>query len=282
MLSVLVLACCSQATSATTLIKLVPGQSKDDTRHIYPHKILRLALDATVQSHGPYEIVYGNTHFTRNRTLIELQTGQYVNVHEAPTREEWEKQAIPIYIPVRKGLLGYRLLLIDKKSRSTFENMRAAGDLKELYAGLGEQWSTTKAMDALGFNIVTGNNYEGLFSMLMAGRFDYFPRGVNELFEEYETRKSKYPNMVIEPSKALYIPSPTFFFVSPAFPELADRIEEGMREIINDGTFDLEFSLKFGNYLKLADLGNRQVFKMDNPLLSEQAAKSNEQFRFRH
>ena len=267
---------------ADTIVRLVPGQSNDDTRHLYPHKILRLALDATIATDGPYKIIYNKEYYTRNRALIELQTGQRVNVHEAPTREEWEKQAIPIYIPVRKGLLGYRLLLINKSSKTTFDNIESPDQLKALYAGLGEQWSTTKVMNALGFNVMTGNNYEGLFAMLEADRFDYFPRGLNEVFPEYFARKSKYPEMIIEPSKAIYIPSPTYFFVSPAHPELADRIEKGMNQIIKDGTFDLAFNQEFGDYIESANLPNRRIFKFDNPLLSDKTPTSNAKYWFRN
>ena len=267
---------------AETIVRLAPGQSENDTRHIYPHKILRLAMDATIETDGPYEIVYSKENFTRNRALIALQTGQMINVHEAPTRDDWEKGAIPVYIPVRKGLLGYRLLLIDKSSEATFKNIESADQLKKLYAGLEEQWSITKIMKTLGFNVVTGNNYEGLFGMLAARRFDYFSRGLNEVFPEYAERKSKYPEMIIESSIAIYIPSPTYFFVSPAYPELADRIEKGMHSIIKDGTFELAFNQEFGDYIKSANLARRKVFTFDNPLLSDKTPINNSKYWFQN
>ena len=261
-----------------TVIRLVPGQSDADTRHVFPHKVLRLALDATVSSDGPYKIEYSRAHYTRDRALIELQTGNNVNVHHAPTREEWEKQAIPVYIPIRKGLLGYRLLLVNEKTQSNLDAVESLDDLKSLYAGLGEQWSITKVMDALGFNIVTGNNYEGLFTMLMAGRFDYFPRGLNEVFKEYKARKATYAGMKLEPNLALYIPSPSYFFVSPATPLLADRIERGLNKIIGDGTFDIVFQEEFGADIELANLRNRKIFRLNNPLLSPQTPSEVESY----
>jgi hypothetical protein len=88
--------------------------------------------------------------------------------------------------------------------------------------------------------------------------------------------------MVIEPFLAIYIPSPTYFFVSPAHPELAKRIERGMNAIIEDGTFEIAFNLEFGDYIKLADMSRRKVFTFDNPLLSNMTPISNEKYWFRY
>ncbi len=46
-------------------------------------------------------------------------------------------------------------------------------------------------------------------------KMDYFPRGVNEIFPEFYERSQNFPDMVIEPSMALYLPLPTYIFVSP-------------------------------------------------------------------
>ncbi len=41
--------------------------------------------------------------------------------------------------------------------------------------------------------------------MLNHQRFDYSPRGINEIYPEFEKRESKFPNMIIEQQ---------FFFIS--------------------------------------------------------------------
>ena len=87
--------------------------------------------------------------------------------------------------------------------------------------GLGSQWSTTKILRAAGFNVVAGSSYDGLFWMLDHDRFDVFPRGVNEIFQEIEARRDSLPNLMIEPSLALYVPTPYYFFVSPQTPRLS-------------------------------------------------------------
>lgn len=76
---------------------------------------------------------------SRKRSLRELLHGESVNVHSTPTRAAWEKHALPIYIPIQKGILGYRLLLINQEDLGKFKAIRDVGDLKKLRAGLDMQ-----------------------------------------------------------------------------------------------------------------------------------------------
>lgn len=261
-------------------IKVVPGQSENDSRLDYGHRILQAALDATVENDGPYKFVYASDGMARNRALVELKTGNMINVYLAATRDEWEQQLIPIRIPVLKGLLGYRLFLIKRSAVGTFENLKTIEELKKLRAGLGGQWSTTAVMQALGFSIVTGTDYEGLFGMLDAGRFDYFPRGINEIYKEFEARKTLYPEMIIEPTKALYFTTPSYFFVSPQYPDLAARIKRGLLIIFENGVLDTEFNREFGDDLAAANLANRTILKVENKYLSSETPLEKPEFWF--
>ena len=204
----------------------------------------------------------------RNRALIELIRGESINVHIAATRNEWEEKAIPTRIPVLKGLLGYRLLLVHKKDLKKFKTLKNIEGLKALRAGSGNQWTTTMVLKAAGFTLVGGNDYEGLFKMLTTNRFNYFPRGVNEIFREFGARISLLPNIQIEPTEALYFPTPSYFFVSPEYPGLADRIKRGMEILVQKGIIDSLFKEYFNGALSQANLKNRLIFKCENPHLS--------------
>ncbi len=266
----LVFGCFSINAYSMDEIRLVPGQSEKDTRHNYPNRILKAALDVTIETDGPYTFAYAPGPMARKRALDELKSGVLINVFEAPTQEEWEQTLTPIRIPVRKGLLGYRLLLVKKGNLNKFRELKTIEELKTFKAGLGAQWSTTIVMKALGFSIVKGLKYEGLFAMLNENRFDYFPRGINEVYEEFESRKAKYPEMRIEPTKVLYFTTPTYFFVSPRYPKLADRIKRGLLAIIENGVMDKEFYLEFGDYIEQSQLENRLILKVKNKLLSNE------------
>lgn len=255
---------------AKDVVKLAPSFSQADKRYDYPETVLRKALDATLESDGQYIVTYAPTSMVRNRALTEIITGEQLNVHIAATRNQWEERTIPIRVPILKGLLGYRLFLVHKKDLPKFNELKDIGELKKLRAGAGAQWTTTMVLREAGFDVVTGTDYEGLFGMLNSNRFDYFPRGVNEIFAEFESRKSQYPNLHIEPTKAMYFPTPSYFFVSPKYPKLADRIRRGLQLIVLSGVFDKLFEEAYGDAIAQANLNGRLIFAFENPLLPAQ------------
>lgn len=77
---------------------------------------------------------------------------------------------------------------------------------------------------------------EMLFNMLAAKRFDYFPRGLYEVWEEQIVHADK--GLVIETSLLLHYSSPVYFFVNKKDVQVANRIERGLKIAKADGSFD--------------------------------------------
>jgi hypothetical protein len=260
-LSFIIILSCIPA-SALTVINLAEHDEGEFSRFRYPEMVLKLALDKTIKTYGKYKINY-TIKIRRNRALVELMKGEKINVHEAPTRSEWEKKVIPIYFPIRKGLLGYRLLLIKKQNQHIYDSISNLNQLKKLRAGTGSQWSVTKLMESQKFSLVKGRSYEGLFGMLSGERFDYFPRGINEIFGELKNYGTQYPELTVENNLAIYIPLPSYIFVSPKYPELAKRIREGLNIALNDGSFDELFNKYQQDNIERANLNRRKIFRME-------------------
>ena len=238
-----------------------------DSRSEYPRKLIEAALEKTRNVYGDYEIKYARKmQWERSKHMLE--EGKLIHVIHAATRLQWEKDLIPIRIPVMKGLLGNRIFLIRKQSQSRFNDVNTLEELKSLQAGLGHDWSITSIFKQNGFNIITWSSYEGLFAMLDAGRFDYFPRGINEAPVEYQQRKNKYPNLHIEESILLNLPLPVYFFVTPKKPKLAQRVEQGLNLMIEDGSFDILFFKFHKDMIDSLDISSRKVFKIGNSELS--------------
>ncbi len=248
-------------------INIPQSSAENDTRFIYHEEVLRLALEASTNIYGPYQINRVAVSGTRQRLLRELIVGDKINVHGAPTQKAWEEQTIPVMFPLLKGLLGYRLMLIHRDNQALFSAVESGTDLAKLRAGLGAQWSTTKAMDTLGFRLVTGDTYEGLFNMLKHKRFDYFLRGVNEIFGEYKARPHLHDDIMIEDTLLVELPLPWYFFVSPTTPRIAERLDYGLHQMKKDGSFDRLFHSYFDESLVLAKWQKRKLIRIPNPLL---------------
>jgi hypothetical protein len=67
-------------------------------------------------------------------------------------------------------------------------------------------WSDTKVLESNGFNVVKVTKFPILYPMLSNRRFDLFPRGANEIQNNYNKIKDKLNNLAIEQNMALYYP----------------------------------------------------------------------------
>ena len=270
---VLLIYCCLMAgVEAQVLeVKYFPtAVSKDDKRAEYVVGLLKQALQITLKSDGPYKMTpVGGMNIVRAAHWLRKE--ERINVIWATPTQEREELLLPIRVPIRKGLLGYRVFLIRKQDVEKFSSISTLDELRKLNVGQGYVWNDVKVFKASGFNVVTGSSYEGLFSMLMNGRFDYFSRGINEAQVEYEMRKGKFPDLFIEEHILLYYPWPKYFFTSKKNPKLADRIERGLRLMLRDGSFDEHLMKYYKNDIEKANLKNRRLFKIDNPLLPSTA-----------
>lgn len=250
------------------IVRIDTEVSAIDKRNEYTDRLLDAVLRKSIDKYGRFEIRNAPAYMHRDRLLQEMKLGQSVNVSAKATRPDWETGLIPIRIPVDKGITEYRIAFINKADQDRFSSIQTLDQLKPLKLGSGHAWSSLAVYQSNGFSTVTGVDYEGLFKMLRAERFDYFPRALSEVFVEYADRKDIYPDLAIEKSFMLYFPLPKYFFVSPATPRLAERIRYGLETMIKDGSFDKLFMQYHGKMIADADFCHRRIFRFNNPQLS--------------
>ncbi|MBU6952019.1 MULTISPECIES: ABC transporter substrate-binding protein [unclassified Hahella] len=263
---------CQIAWAAGPLKVIFPAsESLQDTRFIDLVEMLKVSLDKTVEQYGPYLLEETPLAMSEARYLAELDRGSSVlNVAWSSTSEEKERLMRPIRIPLRKGLLGYRISLITEETQAKFDALENLSDLRLLSIGQGLGWGDIQVYEKNGFQVVTASSYEGLFKMLAQRRFDHFPRGVNEIFAEYQARRDYLSQIQIEQHTLIYYPWPYYFFVSKQNAKLAERIERGLNIMIADKTFDQIFLKHHGDSINKARLSERRAFVIKNPLLPKE------------
>jgi hypothetical protein len=239
--------------------------SPADFRRDYSNALLKQVMERTVSEFGPYTIEHAVAHMERPRLLQALKEGKMVNVTAYPADARWVKELRPVPVPIDMGLQSWRIALIDQRKQERMRTLDLPQGLKELTAGVGSAWVTRASLHDNGFRYVTGSNYLGLFDMLMAGRFDYFPRGVNEIFQEFDARKGAFPQLAIEESLVLHDNIPSLFFVSPKHPRLYRRIAAGMDSLLRDGTLERLVLAHHRRMLQRARLCQRRRIELPNP-----------------
>ena len=246
-----------------------PPESANDVRYVYHWEILRTALERTKDKWGPYRMV-PSEFMTERRQAFEMKhaTGK-LTVMYLSTTPDFERTLVPIRIPVDKNLGGYCVFLIRQGDKQRFANVKSLDDLRRFTYGLGLGWIDVDILKSNGFKVVTGSNYDGLFEMLLKKRFDIFLRAATEVLDEYGQRRRKLQGLAIEDGILFYYPLPMYFW----FPKnaqgrrLAARAEEGMRMMIDDGTYDAIFDKYQRKKIETLRLKDRRIFKIRNPLV---------------
>ncbi|WDE13131.1 hypothetical protein [Thalassomonas haliotis] len=253
----------------------IAPESRQDSRNHYFIDVLTLALKKTEPAAGPFELHSYTASMNQSRALSTLNQEYGVDIVWTMTSNEREVNYLPVRIPLLKGLLGHRIFLIHKKDREKFANISTLAQLQALSAGQGNGWPDTRILKSNGFKVVTGYQYAGLFKMLAEHRFDYFPRGVNEIWQEVPVYAGL--GLIVEPGIVLYYPAPIYFFVAKNKPALAKRIETGLMLAIRDGSFEQLFLSHPSNQEMFTKtrLEQRKIFRLDNPLLPEKTPLEN-------
>jgi hypothetical protein len=257
------------ATMATGQTKVVYPASESDAEARFDDliEILKTALDKTVAEYGPYTLEPSRSGMNEARYLVELlDPSGSVNVVWSGTSTQKEKDYNALRIPLRKGILGYRVALIARDRQADIDKIRNLQDLRKVTIGQGIGWGDVAIFEANGIKVYTAG-YESLFKMVAAKRIDLFPRGISEVFPEYAARRDAIPNLAVEKNLLIYYPWPYYFFFNKSDKHLAKRIETGIRKMMKDGSFDAIFNKYNRASISSANLKNRRVIKITNPLL---------------
>lgn len=127
------------------------NQSRDD----YRVGLLRLALEQAAGDHT-MEVVYFDVN--RSRAIRALAAGSAVfNVIDSGNSRSREKRLTLVPIPLTRGLLGYRLLVVKRSNLHLFSDIDNFDSLQwKITFGSSPSWPDTEIMRHSGLKVVTG------------------------------------------------------------------------------------------------------------------------------
>jgi hypothetical protein len=244
--------------SARPLVRM-PGEPQVGQRPAsYVEDLLELLLERAGYAHRT-RFVPG---MTVPRTLQEMRKGQ-VDVCALTSNTQAIEGVTPLRYPLFRGLLGVRVLLARRQQAAEIAKTPDLATLKRRYRyGSGADWVDRYALEEIGFRVVTGPSYPGLFQMLRNGRFDIFSRGVTEAYKELDDPHLG-EGLDVVPDIALVYPLDSYFFVSDTNPALLRALTEGMRRARQDGGLNRLLYGHFGNSLQRAQLPARRWWRVD-------------------
>ena len=263
------------AATQKQLTITIPQQLQYNIGHnSYILELLEEALERSKKPNEAINVQQSEISFTQARQIAELQRGENLDLIWTMTSIDREAVLRPIRIPLLKGLLGQRVLLVRKDRAEDFKSVNNLQQLRRFKAGQGSHWPDTRVLRHSNLAVVTTTNYLLLFDMLAGGRFDYFPRGANEAWQELTAHPNK--PLQVEPSIVLSYIAPLYFFVHQDNHDLAARLMTGLNEMYKDGSFDQHFfeHSSIATMLKNINIDERRTFELDNPFLPKQTPTS--------
>ncbi len=252
---------------AADIVTYVSPESDRDLRSLYGQQLLQLALEKTRDSFGDYELRPAPS-MSRTRLRQVLQYNLYPNLLAIDSfpRPEGSHDLDYVRFPVDLGILGYRICFVSPKQQQAVARVRTLSDLQQFIHGQGRGWQDADILRAAGFKVQEVEGYERLFKLVVRGRVDLFCRGANELLSELDTHKDLGPLMV-DQHLALYYPFVHLFYSHKENQRALRRIRAGLQLAWQDGSLQALWLKTYQPALAFARLDQRQLFRLDNPLL---------------
>ena len=219
---------------------------------------------------------------TEPRAIAAIAAGNLMDVAMLGTSIAADAKLAAVPLPIDRGLLGYRLLLIDGARQSEFSRVHDLRQLRGLTALQGKGWPDVAILRHAGVTVWTGT-YEKLFAMTLARRGDCFPRGILEAYGEQARQSPANPGLEVETSLLLHYRFTSMFYVAKSNRALHDDLYRGFIRAFDDGSYERLFHQDpaIQNALDKANLGHRRIIEIDNPYLSPTTRAIPDRFWYR-
>lgn len=265
-----VLSLVSTGAHAAFVITVDGPASLNDKRQVYEKKLIELALKKTKRKYGDYKIEV-KPKLTHNRVLQLMKENTVKNYFRSfGYNPELERSQLePIYYPIYRGTIGFRVCFLSRKIKDRFAKANTVEDIKRFTHTQGTGWFDVDILEFNGFKVHQNPSYDSLFLMVGQNRVDLFCRGANEVKAEYEDHKND-KDLVLDQTKSFYYPFPNFFYVNKKNELAASRIAEGLEVAIKDGSIDVLWQKYIAESVDFIEIEKRKIFILQNPMLNKE------------
>lgn len=263
----LILLLTSSLHSQTNIVYNIQKNEKSKNR-LYGFDVLKLALNKTTADYGEYKLSFG-PKMNRKRVRLTIKNNKIKNyISKISVTEDLLKKLSYANFPVDRGTAGYRVSFISSILKKDLKQYDTLQKIKKLTTGQGVGWLDIDILKYNGFNTTSIGTFKGLLNMTSLKRIDFFPRGINEITQEYHSYKYMN-NLNYDETFMLYYPLPRFFFTNKSNGNLMKRIEKGLIIAYEDGSLNVLFNKYYKKNIDFLNLNKRVLYKLKNPFLKD-------------
>lgn len=257
----------SAHAEGVTEVKTFASADLNDKRFDYVLGFLKLILEKTKPTHGDYKLTYVRGISQPDR--LKFLKNKKINLAYYPMTSKYPSGIVPVTFPLRHGVLGHRLLVINKADEAKFAQIKTFSDLLKLKMGFMSEWFDFHIYKDAGFTVVAApvGQYKDLYKLLAEKKIDFFPRSVMEITDEMALVKAEEMDLVIEKTLLLYYPLDEYFYVNESDKKLLERINKGIELTIKDGSHEKYFDDYYKETFKKLKLSSRRVITINNNAL---------------
>jgi hypothetical protein len=117
-----------------------------------------------------------------------------------------------------------------------------------------------------------------IYNNLSCGKIVVRNRSIEEV--EHDKASVNAQGLMIEQQVLFYYPQASFFFVSPRYPKLAERLQKGLEQAAKNGVIQQHFETHYGAIVQQIRCQNRRLIRLKNPLLSPNVVLALQQFAY--
>ncbi len=205
----------------------------------------------------------------REEQILREQSGKFSLLNRSVNAKR-EKDFLSVKFPIFRGLLGNRIAFIHQKDAANFASIKTMTDLKKITFGQGRHWMDTHILKHNDLSLYTPP-VRSLMRMINRGRIKGYPRGLHEVFSEFDRAKENYPYIRVDTGFLLSYKLPAVLYVSKDQPELHDALTKVFLKSYENGKYQEFFDThpQVKKMLAQANIEKRVVFKLENPFLPE-------------
>lgn len=211
---------------------------------------------------SPYDVVVSGRWLPKNRAFQELADDK-LQVVAGSLRYERANHFTAVPFPLLKGLLGWRINLVNASNQDILKGIDTLASLQSLTAGSRDVWSDTKILEGNNLKVLKSESVNALYKMLEKNRYDYFPRSALRIEEDFQ--RNKQLAIAIDKHILLRYPHAYVYYVNNESTELAEDIEIGLKKAKEDGSLDRIFNKYYGDQVNKLARQSRTLIDLKNP-----------------
>jgi len=259
----------TSTASAETVFTYRAAESEKDLRYEYDNNLLKLALDLTIETDGPYTLVPSPAmNFTRAHKNLQDNTlpNFFMKLSYEPGFRDQGMAYVPF--PIDLGIVGYRVCFVHPDIEKQLSNVKTLDEFKQFSHGQGAGWSDVEILRKNGFEVHEVATYEPLFKMVAGRRFDLFCRGTNELLGELDSHRN-IKDLSYDKSITLSYPLPRFFYTSSDNSAAIDRVRRGILKAYENGSLQELWRQEYQKSVDFVQLDRRREFVIKNHMVDD-------------